>query len=41
MFTHIINNFIGCDKALEKDELNVKVLKCFDRSWQPKNYYNI
>jgi len=35
-FTHIVNHLIGLGKQLDKDELNIKILKCLDRSWQPK-----
>jgi len=35
-FTHIINHLIGLGKEFDKEELNIKVLKCLDRSWQPK-----
>jgi len=35
-FTHNFNHLIGLDKEFDKDELNIKVLKCLDRSWQPK-----
>ncbi|XP_068466509.1 uncharacterized protein [Phaseolus vulgaris] len=35
-FTHIVNNLTGLGKVFDKEELNIKVLKCLDRSWQPK-----
>ena len=35
-FTHIVNHLIGLDKVFDKEELNIKILKCLDRSWQPK-----
>jgi len=35
-FTRIVNNLIGLGKIFDKEELNIKVLKCLDRSWQPK-----
>jgi len=35
-FTHIVNHLIGLSKTFDKEELNIKVLKCLDRSWQPK-----
>ena len=35
-FTHIVNHLIGLGKIFDKEELNIKVLKCLDRSWQPK-----
>jgi len=27
---------IGLGKQFDKEELNIKILKCSDRSWQPK-----
>jgi len=33
-FTHIVNHLIGLGKEFHKEELNIKVLKCLDRSWQ-------
>jgi len=35
-FTHIVNYLISLDKQFDKEELNIKILKCLDRSWQPK-----
>jgi len=35
-FTHIVNHLMGLGKEFDKEELNNKVLKCLDRSWQPK-----
>ena len=35
-FTHIVNHLTGLGKVFDKEELNIKVLKCPDRSWQPK-----
>jgi len=35
-FTHIVNHLIGLDKVFDKEELNIKILKRLDRSWQPK-----
>jgi len=35
-FTHIVNHLICLGKEFDKEELNIKVLKCLDRSWQPK-----
>jgi len=35
-FTHIINHLVGLGKDFDKEELKIKVLKCPDRSWQPK-----
>jgi len=31
-FIHNINNFIGLDKNFEKEKLDVKMIKCLDRS---------
>jgi len=35
-FTHIINHLMSLRKMFEKVELKIKILKCLDRSWQPK-----
>jgi len=35
-FTHIVNHLIDLGKVFDKEELNIKSLKCLDRSWQPK-----
>ncbi|WVZ17702.1 hypothetical protein V8G54_010684 [Vigna mungo] len=35
-FTHIVNHLTGLGKTFDSDELNVKILKSLDRSWQPK-----
>jgi len=35
-FTHIVNHLTGLGKVFDKEELNIKVLKFLDRSWQPK-----
>jgi len=35
-FTHIVNHLMSLGKSFDKEELNIKVLKCLDRSWQPK-----
>ena len=35
-FTHIVNHLLGLGKEFDKEELNIKVLKCLDRSWQLK-----
>ena len=35
-FTHTVNQLIGLGKEFDKEELNIKVLKCLDRPWQPK-----
>ena len=34
--THIVNHLTGLGKEFDREELNIKVLKCLDRSWQPK-----
>jgi len=31
-FTHIVNHLIGLGKEFDKEELNIKVLKCLHRS---------
>jgi len=35
-FTHIVNYLMGLGKEFDKEELNIKVLKCLDRNWQRK-----
>ena len=35
-FTHIVNHLTGLGKEFDREELNTKILKCLDRSWQPK-----
>jgi len=35
-FTHIINHLMSLGKTFDKEELNIKIFKCLDRSWQPK-----
>jgi len=35
-FTHIVNHLTGLGKEFDREELNIKVLKCLERSWQPK-----
>jgi len=35
-FTHIVNHLIGLGKKFDNEELNIKIFKCLDRSWQPK-----
>jgi len=32
----ILSITIGLGKQFDKEELNIKILKCLDRSWQPK-----
>jgi len=36
IFTHIVNHLIVLGKTFDIDELNIKILKCFDRTLQPK-----
>ena len=35
-FTHIVNHLMSLGKVFNKEELNIKIIKCLDRSWQPK-----
>jgi len=35
-FTHVVNHLMGLGKEFDKEELNIKVLKCLDRNWEPK-----
>ena len=35
-FTHIVNHLINLGKFFEREELNIKILKFLDKSWQPK-----
>jgi len=35
-FTYIVNHLMSLGKMFEKEELNIKILKCLNRSWQPK-----
>ena len=30
------SNLIGLGKQFDKEKLNIKILKCLDKSWQPK-----
>ena len=34
-FTHTVNHLISLGKIFEREDLNIKILKCLDRSWQP------
>ena len=36
IFTHIVNYLMSLGKIFDKEELNIKILKCLYRSWQPK-----
>ena len=35
-FTHIVNHLTGLGKNFDTDELNIKILKSLNRTWQPK-----
>jgi len=35
-FSHVVNHLICLGKTFDKEELNIKILKCLDRTWQPK-----
>jgi len=35
-FSHIVNHLISLSKKFDEEELNIKVLKCLDRTWQSK-----
>ncbi|XP_027932802.1 uncharacterized protein LOC114188414 [Vigna unguiculata] len=35
-FTHIVNHLSGLGKNFDIDELNIKILKSLNRTWQPK-----
>jgi len=35
-FSHIVNHLMNLGKKFDEKELNIKVLKCLDRTWQPK-----
>jgi len=35
-FSHIVNHLMSLGKNFDKEELNIKILKCLDRTWQPK-----
>jgi len=32
-FPHIVNHVIGLGKQFDKEELNIRILKCLNRSW--------
>ena len=36
-FTHIVHHLLGHGKMFEDDELNIKILNCLTRTWEPKN----
>ena len=35
-FSHIVNHLMSLGKKFDEEELNIKVLKCLNRTWQPK-----
>jgi len=35
-FSHIVNHLMSLDKKFDEEDLNIKVLKCLYRTWQPK-----
>ena len=35
-FTHIVHHLLGHGKMFEDDELNIKILNCLTRTWEPK-----
>jgi len=35
-FTHIVNHLSGLGKTFDTDELNIKILKSLNMTWQPK-----
>ena len=35
-FTHIVNHLLGLGKIFEDEELNIKILNCLSRTWEPK-----
>jgi len=35
-FTHIVNHLMGLGKTFDTNELNIKILKSLNRTWQPK-----
>jgi len=32
-FTHIVNHHIGLGKVFEREDLNIKILKCLNKTW--------
>ena len=32
-FSHIVNHLASLEKNFDKEELNIKILNCLDRSW--------
>ena len=35
-FSHIVNHLMSLGKSFDKEEINIKILKCLDRTWQQK-----
>jgi len=35
-FSHFVNHLLGLGKTFEDDELNIKILNCLTRTWEPK-----
>ncbi|XP_068504123.1 uncharacterized protein [Phaseolus vulgaris] len=35
-FSHIVNHSMRLGKTFDKEHLNIKILECLDRTWQPK-----
>jgi len=35
-FTHIVDHLLGIGKTFEDKELNIKILNCLTRTWEPK-----
>jgi len=35
-FSYIVNHVMSLGKSFDKEELNIKILKCLDRSWKTK-----
>jgi len=35
-FTHIVNHLLALSKTFDKEELNIKILKSLNKTWQPK-----
>lgn len=35
-FTHIVNHLLVLGKTFKKEELNIKIMKSINKTWQPK-----
>ena len=35
-FTHIVNHLLALGKTFQNDDLNIKILNCLTRTWEPK-----